>query len=93
MKKFNFSYSLKNIPTLDEKSFKLRLLEEIEVFLKKMLWRAIFLYKQQQKSYCRWQTVRYSLKRCRSPPRAKYLIQFEGDLVKLVKQLVSQDKG
>ena len=42
MEKLNFGYPLKSIPTPDEKSYNLRLLEMIEVFIKKMHWRAIF---------------------------------------------------
>ena len=35
MEKLNFGCSLKNMPKSDEKSYKLHLLEKIEVFIKK----------------------------------------------------------
>ena len=51
MEKLNFSYSLKNIPTPHEDSYKKRLLEKIDIFIKKLRWRASYLfYKQQQKA-------------------------------------------
>ena len=55
METLNFGYSLKNIPTRDEKSYKLCLLEKIEVFIKKKkdALESYLLYKQQQKSYGR----------------------------------------
>ena len=51
METLNFGYSLKNIPTRDEKSYKLCLLEKIEVFIKrkKMLWRVIFYINNNKK--------------------------------------------
>ena len=89
MAKFNFVYSLKNIPTSDEKSYKLGLLEKIEIFIKKMRWRAIFFINNNKKatedqkegfSY-----FSYGLKSGRSPPQVKHLIQFEDDFVRIVK--------
>ena len=50
MEKLNFGYSLKNIPTPDEKSYKLRLLEKIEIFIKKMRWIAIFFINNNKKA-------------------------------------------
>ena len=49
MEKLNFSYSLKNIPNPVEKSYKLRILEKIEIFTKKMHWRAIFFKNNNKK--------------------------------------------
>ena len=78
MEALNFGYSLKNIPTRDEKSYKLWLLEKIEVFIKK----------QKQKSYGRWQTgFNYGLRSGKSSPQVKDLIQFEDDLVRILKEL------
>ena len=44
MEKVNFSYSMKNIPIPDEKSYKLQLIQKIEDLIKKIRWKAIFLY-------------------------------------------------
>ena len=43
MEKLIFSYSLKNIPTADEKSYKLRLLEKIDIIIKKCVGEPSFL--------------------------------------------------
>ena len=50
MEKLNFGYSLKNIPTPDEKSYKLRFLEKVEIFIKKMRWRVLFFINNNKKA-------------------------------------------
>ena len=88
MQKLNFGYSLKKIPTPDEKSYKLRLLEKIEIFIKKMRWRTIFFINKNKKATeDHKQGFSYGLKNVRSPPHVKDLIQFEDDLVRIVKEL------
>ena len=88
MEKLNFGYSLKNIPTLDEKSYKLRLLEKIEIFIKKLRWKAVFFINNNKKAPEDYkQGFSYGLKSGRSPPQVKDLIQFEDDLVRIVKEL------
>ena len=42
MEKANFGYSLKNIPTPNQRTYKLQLIEKIELFIKKLGWKAIF---------------------------------------------------
>ena len=79
MEKLNFGYSLKNITIPDEKSYKLRLLEKIEIFIKKIRWRAIVFINNNKKDFS------YGLKSGRSPPQLKDLIQFKDDLVRIVK--------
>ena len=88
MEKLNFDYSLKKNRRPDEKSNNLRLLEKIEIFIKKMRWRAIFFINNNNKTTeDHKQGFSYSLKSGRSPPQVKYLIQFEDDLVRMVKEL------
>ena len=41
MEKVNFGYSLKNIPTPNERPYKLQLIEKVELFIKKLRWKAI----------------------------------------------------
>ena len=80
MEKLNFGYSLKNIPTPDEKSYKLRLLEKIETFIKKMRWRVLFFINNNKKATEDYKEgFSYGLKSGRSPPHLKDLIQFEDD--------------
>ena len=88
MEKLNFGYSLENIPTPGEKSYKLRLIEKIEIFIKKMRWRAIFFINNNKKATeDHKQSSSYDLKSGRSPPQIKDLTQFEYDLVRMVKEL------
>ena len=88
MEKLDFGYSLKNIPTTDKKSYKLRLLEKIEIFIKKMYWNSVFFINNNKKATEDYkQGFSYGLKSGRSPPQVKDLIQFEDDLVRKVKEL------
>ena len=88
MEKLNFGYLLKNIPTPDEKSYKLQLLEKIEIFIQNMRWRAIiFINKNKKATEDHKQSFSYGLKSGRNPPQVKYLTQFEDDLVRIVKEL------
>ena len=88
MEKLNLGYSLKNIPTPDKISYKLRLLEKIEIFIKKMRWRAVFFINNNKKATEDYkEAFGYGLKSGRSPPQVKDLIEFEDDLVRIVKEL------
>ena len=88
MEKLNFGYPLKNIPIPDEKSCKLRLSEKIEISIQKMRWRASFFINNNKKATEDYkQGFSYGLKSGRSPPQVKDLIQFEDDLVRIVKEL------
>ena len=88
MEKLNFGYSLKNIPIPDEKSCKLHLSEKIEISIQKMRWRASFFINNNKKATEDYkQGFSYGLKSGRSPPQVKDLIQFEDDLVRIVKEL------
>ena len=88
MEKLNFGYSLKNIPTPDEKSYKLRLLEKVEIFIKKMRWRVLFFINNNKKATEDYKEgFSYGLKSGRSPPQVKDLIQFEDGLDRIVKEL------
>ena len=42
MERINFGYSVKNIPTPDERTYKLQLIEKTEAVIKRMRWKAIF---------------------------------------------------
>ena len=57
-------------------------------FIQKMSWRAIFFINSNKKTTeDNKQGFSYGLKSGRSPPQVKELIQFDDDLVKLVKDL------
>ena len=88
MEKLNFGYSLQNIPTPEEKSYKLRLSEKIEIFIHKMRLKAVFFVNNNKKATEDYkQGFSYGLKSGRSPPQVKDLIRFKDDLVRKVKEL------
>ena len=87
MEKLNFAYSLNNIPTADKKSYKLHLLEKIKIFIK-TCQRGIFFINNNKKATEDYkQGFSNGLKSGRSSPHVKDLIQFEDDLVRIVKEL------
>ena len=86
MEKVNFGYSLENIPAPYEKTYKLQLIEKIELFIKKLRWKAIFfINSSKETSESRASGSVYSLKSNKCPPQLKELIPFKDDLVDLVK--------
>ena len=69
MEKVNFGYSLDNIPTPNEGTYKLRLIEKIELFIKKLRWKALFFIsnsKETTESYASGSV--YGLKSNKCPP-------------------------
>ena len=76
--KLNFGYSLKNIPTRNERTYKLKLIEKIELLIKNMRWKAIFFTNRNRKPNST------GLKSNQCP---KELMAFENDLIKLVKEI------
>ena len=88
MEKVNFGYSLKNIPTPNKETYKLQLIEKIELFIKKLRWKAIFFINNSMEtteSYASGSA--YGLKSNKCPPQLKELIPFEDDLIDLVKNI------
>ena len=63
------------------KSQKLRLLEKINIFIKKII------NNNNKATEDHKQGFSYGLQSLRSPPHVKDRIQFEGDLVRIVKEL------
>ena len=82
MEKLKFDYSMKNVPVTTERSFLLKLIEQIEMVIKRMRWKVI---------YCsmkgRIKTERYGLKSQKTPPLINELATFENDLIELVKNI------
>ena len=50
MEKLKFEYSTKNISVPSEKSYKLQLIEKIEMVIKQTRWKAIFQDTQKKKT-------------------------------------------
>ena len=88
MEKVNFGYSLKNIPTPNQRTYKLQLIEKIELFIKKLRWKAIFFINNSKETTesCASGSV-YGLNSNKCPRQLKELIPFEDDLVDLVKNI------
>ena len=73
MEKLKFVYSTKNIPLPFERSYKLQLIEKIEMVIKQMRWKAIF---QDTKRENHNQQM-YGLRSFKIPPPVKELAAFE----------------
>ena len=82
MEKINFEYSTKNIPIPSERSYKLKLVEKIEMVVKKMRWKALCINNKNEKV-----KNTYGLKSFNCPPQVKELIPFENDLIDLVRKI------
>ena len=67
---------------------KLQLIEKIELFLKKLQWKAIFFKNNDKETNKPCASgLKYDLKSNKYPPQLKELIPFEDDLVDLVKNI------
>ena len=84
MEKKTYNYSTKNIPVPSERNYKLQLVEKIEIFIKRMRWKAIMYdtgCKQNRN------VDKYGLKTLHSPKQVKELSAFEKDLIAVVKDI------
>ena len=88
MEKVNCSYSLKNIPTPNERTYKLQLIEKIKLFINKLRWKSIFIINNRKETteFCA-SGLGYGLKSNKCPPQLKELIPFADDLIDLVKNI------
>ena len=84
MEKFNFGYSVKNIPIPSEREYKIQLTEKIEAVIRRMRWKAAFFDGNVENNVGQ---KTYGLKSSKTPPVVKELIAFEEDLWKLVTRL------
>ena len=78
MRKINFNYSLKSIPTPTKTSYQLMLMEKIESVIKQMLWKAHFHLKKDTSNIG---YANYGFKTRNYPPQCKELQNFEKDLL------------
>ena len=72
MEKVNFGYSLKDILTPNERTYKLQLIKKIELFINKLRWKAIFFRNNSKETSesCASGSV-YGLKSNKCPPQLK----------------------
>ena len=78
MKKINYNYSLKNIPTPSITSYQLKLIEKVESVIKRMRWKAHFFLNGDNTEEIRKET--FGFKSRRHPPQPNELEMFEKDL-------------
>ena len=83
MEKFNFGYSIKNIPIPSERSYKTQLMEKIEMVIKKMRWKALFSDGDNDDNNNASRKT-YGLKTPNCPPPHSELKEFEKDLCDLI---------
>ena len=81
MEKLQLRYSSKNIPIQSKRSYKLQLMEKIELVIKRMRWKAFF-YDQGNNKYI---PKNYGLKSLNCPPKIKEMANFENDLTNVLK--------
>ena len=91
MERFNFGYSVKNIPIPGEEQYKLQLINKIELLIKRMRWKALFFDINQNKNDVvdqnNQQPETYGMKSPNCPPPIKELSNFEKDLFDLVNKI------
>ena len=85
MEKFNFGYSVKNIPIPSEREYKIQLTEKIEAVIKRMRWKAIFSDRTKEETETKRKT--YGLRSTATPAAVKELSAFENDLWRIVTKL------
>ena len=79
-----YSYSIKNIALPSEKLYKTILIEKVELLIKRMRWKA-HLY--ENSGLNKSNPLSYIFKSRKYPPQHKDLMQFENDLLELIKSL------
>ena len=83
MEKLQFRYSSKNIPVPLKRTYKLQIMEKIELDIKRMRWKAFFCEQGSNKSI----PENYGLKSLSCPPKIKDMTNFENDLTNLLKTI------
>ena len=84
MEKTNLHYSIKNIPIASERNYKMKLIEKIEAFIKRMRWKAIFFESDDEEEV---KNENYGLKTDNTPQQVPELIDFEKELIDIIPNL------
>ena len=85
MEKVNFEYSLKNIPTPSDISYKLKLTEKIGSVIRRMRWKAKNYLKNDKHDDSNERKENYGFKTRNCPGQCKELNEFENDLLSMIK--------
>ena len=83
MEKLQLRYSSKNIPIPSKRSYRLQLMEKIELVIKRIKWK-VFFYEQGNNKYI---SENYGLKSLNCPPKIKEMTNFEKDFTNLLKSI------
>ena len=83
MEKLKSDYSIKNIPVTTKRSYLLKLIEQIEMVIKRMRWKVIYCDMKGNSI----KTETYGLKSQKTPPPINKLAAFENDLIELVENI------
>ena len=86
MEKVNFKYSNKNIPIPSERTYLLQLMEEIEMFITRMRWKAIYCNRKTNDN----SSERYGLKTLKCPKQLKDPVPFGNDVADMLKVIKFQ---
>ena len=86
MNKKTFNYSLKNIPIPSKKSYLLKLIEKVELVIKRMRWKAVF-FDQKKKDDKSENADNFGIKSKKCPPQVNDMIAFENDLFYMIKNI------
>ena len=81
--KLKFDYSMKNIPVTTERSYLLKLIEQIEMVVKRMRLRVLYCDMKGNTN----KTETYGLKSLKTPSPINELAAFENDLIELVRNI------
>ena len=85
MERINFGYSVKNIPTPNQRAYKAELIEKIEAVIKRMRWKALFFQPNDPNPNDESQNPQtYGLKTNKCPPQVPAMKKFEADLIKVI---------
>ena len=87
MERMNFGYSLKNIPIPSSKSYKLKLIEKTESFIKRMRWKAHFFLQENEEGQESMKRENYGFMTRKCPPQCADLDNFEKDLMNVINKL------
>ena len=79
-----YSYSMKNIPLPSEKLYQTILIEKVKLLIKTMRWKAHLF---QNSGLNTSDPLNYIFKSRKCPPQHKDLMQFENDLLELIKSV------
>ena len=91
MERMNFGYSVKNIPTPNQHTYKLQLIEKMEAVIKRMRWKAIFYNPGDPNMEDNEAPQTYGLKSNKCPKQVAALKKFEADVINIAANIKFRD--